>query len=633
MADLDNYTFVKATELVELTEVDESSYIVITDGASSKKIKAILLKGQDGETPTFQIGAVSTLIEGSDATVNMTNIDGVYTINFGIPRGESGSSGTGSGITETQLNQLSTAYTHSQSAHAPSNAQKNSDITKTEIEAKLTGNITTHTHSQYLTEHQSLTSYATKTYVNDAIANASIGGEVDLSGYAKKSELSTVATSGSYNDLPDKPTIPTAYNHPTSHPASMITGLSKVATSGLYTDLIGVPTNGANVAISNTLDKYSGATLNDKMVAMFNDINTNHKNTPMVITLPSGIIEITQDLTAIGWTNKIFKGECLLYFKNCNAIEFKQCQHNDIYIHRVSSAIPSGSSNPQGFIEPNAVTNLTKRGIKITDCSYNKFEFNTILGFTNAIEIYSEYGALGSFYNNIYFTAIWRCQRPMWFRTGKASDDTSSQSGWITEIFVHGGMFDCDDGVLVGQELAGRPNGEPSDNYQGLKFYNLGIEHVRKKENGRGIYFLQGKNNVVVNPRFEGSMGNGNATSGAYILVEESGYACNNRIETSNYPLNVDRVKLNYLAKQLANPNYDNPAGSYIEGDLYDTTGFRCGYKAIATPGKMVYEAKNLSNYYLQNAKNNTLNYVYSDTEFAKVKCSDGTIKTIGYTS
>ena len=40
-----------------------------------------------------------------------------------------------------------TAYTHSQAAHAPSNAQKNSDITKAEIEAKLTGNVTTHTHS------------------------------------------------------------------------------------------------------------------------------------------------------------------------------------------------------------------------------------------------------------------------------------------------------------------------------------------------------------------------------------------------------------------------------------------------------------------------------------------------------
>lgn len=39
------------------------------------------------------------------------------------------------------------AYNHSQAAHAPSNAQKNSDITKAEIEAKLTGKITSHTHN------------------------------------------------------------------------------------------------------------------------------------------------------------------------------------------------------------------------------------------------------------------------------------------------------------------------------------------------------------------------------------------------------------------------------------------------------------------------------------------------------
>ena len=52
-----------------------------------------------------------------------------------------------------------TAYTHSQTAHAPSNAQKNSDITKAEIEARLSGNISSHTHSQYLTTHQSLANY------------------------------------------------------------------------------------------------------------------------------------------------------------------------------------------------------------------------------------------------------------------------------------------------------------------------------------------------------------------------------------------------------------------------------------------------------------------------------------------
>lgn len=35
---------------------------------------------------------------------------------------------------------------------------------------------------------------------------------IDLSNYVKKSELSTVATSGSYNDLKNKPTIPTVTN-------------------------------------------------------------------------------------------------------------------------------------------------------------------------------------------------------------------------------------------------------------------------------------------------------------------------------------------------------------------------------------------------------------------------------------
>lgn len=473
------------------------------------------------------------------------------------------------------------------------------------------------------------------------------------------------------------------YVHPATHPASMITGLSKVATSGLYSDLIGVPTklsefendieingdgsyilpiatktrlggvkignnlsidsNGvlsattsgnSNITISNTLDNYEGNTLNDKMIAMFDDINTNHKNTPMTIILPNGIIEITSDLKAIGWTNKILIANSYLHYKNCNAIEFIDCKHCKIYIHASSSAnLDIASGNIIGLINPSNVASLTKRGYKITDCSYNVFEFNSIIGFTNGIEFYSEYGAKGTFYNNVYFSAIWRCQRPMIFRTGKASDDTAGQSGWITEIYVHGGMFDCDDGILIGQEVENRPANEPSDNYQGLKFYNVGVEHIRKKGDGIGFYFLQGKNNAIINPRFEGSLLSGNSTSGAYILVKESGYSCNNRIETSNYPINVDRVQLNYLAKQLANPNYDNPAGSYIEGDLYDNSGFKCGYKAIATPGKMVYEAKNLSNYYLQNAKANTFNYTYSDTEFAKVKCSDGTIKTIGYTS
>lgn len=41
----------------------------------------------------------------------------------------------------------SNIQTHVTAAHAPSNAQANADITKAEIEAKLTGAISTHTHT------------------------------------------------------------------------------------------------------------------------------------------------------------------------------------------------------------------------------------------------------------------------------------------------------------------------------------------------------------------------------------------------------------------------------------------------------------------------------------------------------
>ena len=57
------------------------------------------------------------------------------------------------------------------------------------------------------------------------------------------SEWNLVSTfNGDYNSLTNTPTIPPAYTHPDSHPATMITGLSTVATSGSYNDLSNKPT-------------------------------------------------------------------------------------------------------------------------------------------------------------------------------------------------------------------------------------------------------------------------------------------------------------------------------------------------------------------------------------------------------
>lgn len=105
------------------------------------------------------------------------------------------------GITSTDTTNWDTAYSHSQAAHAPSDAQKNSDITKAEIEAKLTGTISTHAHSGSAGDATSLNSIAvpepvagddgkylmydhdTTTYVLDTGP-----GNPDLSGLATKTE-------------------------------------------------------------------------------------------------------------------------------------------------------------------------------------------------------------------------------------------------------------------------------------------------------------------------------------------------------------------------------------------------------------------------------------------------------------
>ena len=98
----------------------------------------------------------------------------------------------GKGLSTNDLtNELKTnydsAYNHSISSHAPSNAQKNSDITKAEIEAKLTGNITSHTHDQYLTEHQDISHLAEKDYVDEAINGVDVTEQ--LREYAKLTDL------------------------------------------------------------------------------------------------------------------------------------------------------------------------------------------------------------------------------------------------------------------------------------------------------------------------------------------------------------------------------------------------------------------------------------------------------------
>ena len=93
-------------------------------------------------------------------------------------------------------------------------------ITKAMVEAVLTGNITSHTHSQYLTSHQSLNGYATESWVqqqgyltsHQSLANYYTKTQADakfltehqsLENYALKSEI---PTSMAWTDITGRPT-------------------------------------------------------------------------------------------------------------------------------------------------------------------------------------------------------------------------------------------------------------------------------------------------------------------------------------------------------------------------------------------------------------------------------------------
>ena len=114
---------------------------------------------------------------------------------------------TGTTGTSYDLNRINTAYTHSQAAHAPSNAQKNSDITKAEIEAKLTGTVTSHNHSgtyapashgTHLTIGTGASNAAAGNHTHNAIVSR--GNVTCESGVAGRPAVSGLSMSQAYNN-------------------------------------------------------------------------------------------------------------------------------------------------------------------------------------------------------------------------------------------------------------------------------------------------------------------------------------------------------------------------------------------------------------------------------------------------
>ena len=159
-----------------------------------------------------------------------------------------------------------TAYTHSQSAHAPSNAEEN----------------------------------------QNAFSNIVVGSTT-IAADSKTDTLTLVAgdnvtlTPDATNDKVTIAAADTKYTHPSSHPASMISGLATVATTGSYNDLSNKPTIPTQITVDSALSSTSTNPVQNKVInsALSGKASSSHTHTKSQITdfptIPTKTSELTND--------------------------------------------------------------------------------------------------------------------------------------------------------------------------------------------------------------------------------------------------------------------------------------------------------------------------------------------------
>lgn len=159
-------------------------------------------QGPDGDAATIAVGTVTTGAPGTNATVVNSGTSSAAVFDFTIPRGDKGESGSGTG------DMLASDYDPNGTVQNAGGIVDYVDsVMPTVNDATLTiqqngSNVQTFTANQGTNATANIT-VPTKT--SDLLNDGASG----TSTYVEADELATVATSGSYNDLSDKPDIMT----------------------------------------------------------------------------------------------------------------------------------------------------------------------------------------------------------------------------------------------------------------------------------------------------------------------------------------------------------------------------------------------------------------------------------------
>lgn len=327
--------------------------------------------GQDGDAATIQVGQVETLQPNQPAYVQNVGTTSQAIFNIGIPKGDKGDSGSGTGdMTASTYDPNGTVasaggipdYVSSQLPtvnDATLTIQKNGTTVQTFTAnqgSNATANITVPTDTNDLTNgagYVTSTDYATNAtggvikttgafgvdmsnsgeikgaivssadysaMWNDAfVSKGTLENALSTKGYATASSLAAVATSGSYTDLSNKPTIPTVNNATLTiqRNGTTVKTFTANASSNVTAD-ISVPTSfsglsgtvGSNQFANNTIASTRLASA-DCWVLLGSTKSTSSvtNNRVLYLAIPSGWrstslrVDVMFELSSDGWVD------------------------------------------------------------------------------------------------------------------------------------------------------------------------------------------------------------------------------------------------------------------------------------------------------------------------------------------
>ena len=215
------------------------------------------------------------------------------------------------------------------------------------------------TDKPVIPEAPDLTNYATK----DDLANA----KPDLTPYVKSADLSTVATTGSYNDLIDKPTIPEPYTLPTASTTTL--GGVKVDGSTITIADGVISSAGGGSSLESTFNKNAPLTAvgydsKGNFGNLKNTISNNQASRNLLVGWDHTIEQDISNSIYCGYSNKTLtgRGQCHCLIGVYNAVSCPNEWNSDTIV-----LIGRGNECNNTKNWPGGYNILIGEGLKITN--------------------------------------------------------------------------------------------------------------------------------------------------------------------------------------------------------------------------------------------------------------------------